>query len=154
MDFEKMAVLTLPVSRLCHVEARAKFGENRTNGWRVIQVFANFNMAAGGHLVLRFSPSWDHRRLRGEKLMLYTKFGANRTKRFEVNRICFNFGFRRRPSWIMKNDIFDHSAVWAVSRQSSVPNLVRIGRTVRVPHSADFFYQNRAVSTSPRHNHP
>ena len=31
---------------------RAKFGENWTNGSGVILVFANFNMAAGGHIGL------------------------------------------------------------------------------------------------------
>ena len=59
-SFSSAAILDLgkwrfqPVRCLGGVKAklRAKFGENRTNGSGVIQVFANFNMAAGGHLGL------------------------------------------------------------------------------------------------------
>ena len=44
---------------LCNVAIKtklhAKFGENRTNGLGVIQVFINFKLAAGGHLGLRIS---------------------------------------------------------------------------------------------------
>ena len=49
-----MAVLTLPVSGQDEVKTKlcAKFGENRMNGSEVIQVFVNFKMAAGGHLLL------------------------------------------------------------------------------------------------------
>jgi len=42
-----------------------KFGENRTDGSGVIQVFVNFKMAAGGHLVLWISRFWDHGLLPG-----------------------------------------------------------------------------------------
>ena len=47
-----MAVLALPVSGGVKAKLRAKFGENRTNASAVIQVFANSNTAASGHLVL------------------------------------------------------------------------------------------------------
>ena len=54
----------------------AKFGENRTNGSGVIQVFVNFKMAAGGHLGLRILRCSDHSLVPGAKWMIYAKFGA------------------------------------------------------------------------------
>jgi len=71
----------------------AKFGENWTNGSGVIQVFANFNMAAGGHLGLRISKFWDHRLVPGAKWMIHTKFGACRTNRFVIIQFLVDFGF-------------------------------------------------------------
>ena len=71
----------------------AKFGENRTYGLGVIQVFANFNMAAGGHLVLRISTFLDHTLVPGAKWMICTKFGAHTMKRFEVIQFLVNFSF-------------------------------------------------------------
>ena len=68
----------------------AKFGENRTNGSGVISVFANYNMAAGGHLGLRISTFWDHRLVPGAKWMTHTKFGAYRTNRFDVIQFLVN----------------------------------------------------------------
>ena len=52
LDFVKWRFL--PVRCLGGVTTKlcAKFGENGTKGSGVIQVFANFNMAAGGHLGL------------------------------------------------------------------------------------------------------
>ena len=50
-----MAVLALPLSRGVKTKLLAKFGENGPNGSGVIQVFVNFKMAAGGHLVFRIS---------------------------------------------------------------------------------------------------
>ena len=49
-----MAVFALPVFSLegFNTKLHAKFGENRTNGSGVIQVFVNFKTAAGGHLGL------------------------------------------------------------------------------------------------------
>ena len=88
-----MAVLTLPVSRLCHVEAPCQICENLTNGSRVIQDFANFNMAAGGHLGLCISTFWDHRLVPGTKWMINTKFGAYRTNRFEDIQFLVNSQF-------------------------------------------------------------
>ena len=52
LDFEKMAVLALPASGGCKAKLHAKFGENRSNGSGVIQVFVNFKTAAGGHFGL------------------------------------------------------------------------------------------------------
>jgi len=72
---------------------RAKFGENRTNGSRVIQVFANFNMAAGGHVGLCISTCWNHGLVPGPKFMIKTKFCAYRTNRFEVIQFLVNFRF-------------------------------------------------------------
>ena len=71
----------------------AKFGENRTNGLGVIQVFANFNMAAGGHLGLRISTFWDHGFVTGGKWMIHTKLGAYRTNHFEVIQFFSKFHF-------------------------------------------------------------
>ena len=71
----------------------AKFGENRTNGSGVIQVFANFNMAAGGHVGLSISIFWDHRLVPGARRMTQTKFGAYMTNRFEVIQFLVNFCF-------------------------------------------------------------
>ena len=75
-------------SKLC-----AKFGENRRIASRVIEVFANFKMAAGGHLGLCISTFWDHRLVPGGKRMIHTKFGAYRTNRFEVIQFLVNFSF-------------------------------------------------------------
>ena len=52
--FRKMVILALVVfSGSGKTKVLAKFGENRTSGSGVIQVFVNFKMAAGGHLVLQ-----------------------------------------------------------------------------------------------------
>ena len=58
--FSLAAILDLKKWRFWHfrclggvkTKLRAKFGENRTNGSGVIQVFVNFKMAAGDHLGL------------------------------------------------------------------------------------------------------
>ena len=57
LGFWKVTFLTPPVL-LGGVETKlhVKFGENRTNGSKVIKVFVKFKMAAGGHLV--FQISW------------------------------------------------------------------------------------------------
>ena len=67
----------------------AKFGENQTNGSGVIQVFANFNMAAGGHLGLLILTFWDNNLVPGAKWMIHTKFDAYWTNRFEVIQFFF-----------------------------------------------------------------
>ena len=71
----------------------AKFGENRTNGLGVNQVFANFNMAAGGHVGFKISTFWDHRLVPDAKRMTLAKCGAYRTNRFEVIQFLVNFSF-------------------------------------------------------------
>ena len=45
----------------------AKFGDNRINGSKVIKVFVNFKMAAGGHLGLWISGFWECRPLSYEE---------------------------------------------------------------------------------------
>jgi len=50
-------------------------------------------MAVGGHIGFRFSRLWDHRRDPRAELMPNTKFGANRTIRFEVIQFLVNFSF-------------------------------------------------------------
>ena len=55
--------------------------------WKIV----NFNMAAIAHLGLRFSWLWNHRRVPSAELMLNTKFGSNRTNRFEVIQFLVNF---------------------------------------------------------------
>ena len=60
---------------------------------RDIKVFANFNMAAGGHVGLQISTFWDHRLVPGAKRMIHTKFGAYTTNRFEVIQFLVNFSF-------------------------------------------------------------
>ena len=89
-------------------------------------------MALGGHLGLRFSRLWDHRRISGAELMLNTKFGANRTNRFEVIQNLVNLSFSSAA--ILD---FEKMAVLTLpvsgrcqDDRSSVLNLVRIGRTV------------------------
>jgi hypothetical protein len=52
LDFEKWRFGHFPCLSGVEVKLRAKFGENRTNGSGVVQVFANSNMASGGHLEL------------------------------------------------------------------------------------------------------
>ena len=60
--------------------------------------------------------------------MLNTKFGSNRTNRFEVIQFSVNFSFSSAAILdLKKNGGFDTSDVLVVSRLSSVPNLVRIG---------------------------
>ena len=113
------------------LKLRAKFGENRTNGSGVIQVFANFNMAAGGHVGLQISTFWDHMLVPGAKRMIRTKFGAYTTNRFEVIQFLVNFSFSSAAILNFENGGFDTSGVSAVSCRSSVPNLMRIGGTVR-----------------------
>ena len=71
----------------------AKLGENRTNGSGVIQVFANFNMAAGGHLGLLILTFWGHRLLPGSKWMIHTKFGAYKDVPFQSYSIFSKFLF-------------------------------------------------------------
>jgi hypothetical protein len=71
----------------------AKYGENRTNGSGVIQVLANFNMAAGGHLGLLISTFLDHWLVPGAKWIIHTKFGAYRTNRFDVIHFFSKFQF-------------------------------------------------------------
>jgi hypothetical protein len=44
-----------------------KFGQNWTNGSKVIKVFVKFKMAAGGHPGLRISGFRDGRSLSGEE---------------------------------------------------------------------------------------
>ena len=61
-----------------------KFGQNWTNGSKVIKVLVKFKMAAGGHLGLRISGSWRRLSLSGEEQMPVIKFGANRMNRSEV----------------------------------------------------------------------
>ena len=75
------------------VKPCAKFGDNRTNGLGVIHVFANFNMAAGGHLGLRISTFWDDSFVLGEKWMIHAKLGAYRTNHFEVIQFFCKFQF-------------------------------------------------------------
>ena len=58
-----------------------------------IEQIVNFNMAAIGHLGIRFSWLCDHRRVPSAELMLNTKSGSNRTNRFEVIKILVNFSF-------------------------------------------------------------
>ena len=62
--------------------------------------------------------------------MLNTNFGANRTNRFEVTRFLVNFSFSSAAIFDFQNSGYDTSVVWAVSRRSSVLNLVRIRQTV------------------------
>ena len=52
LGLKKMAVWPFRCLEGVKTKLHAKFGENRTNGSGVIQVFANFKMAAGGHLGL------------------------------------------------------------------------------------------------------
>jgi len=89
-------------------------------------------MAAGGHIVLRFSRLWSHTRIPGAELMLNIKFSANRTNRFEVIPI---FGIRQffvggRLDF-RKIALLTPNGVWVVLRRSTMPNMVKIGRTVR-----------------------
>ena len=70
-------------------------------------------------------------RVPSAELMVNIKFGSNRTNRFEVIQISVNFIFSLAAILNFENGGFDTSGVWAVSRRSSVPNLVRMGLTVR-----------------------
>ena len=59
------------------------------NGKKIV----NFNMAAIGHLGLRFSWLLDNRRVPSAEWMLNTKLGSNWTNRFEVIKFLVNFSF-------------------------------------------------------------
>ena len=72
--------------------------------WKIV----NFNMAAIGHLGLKFPWLWNH-------------------SRFEVIQFLVNFSFSSAPSWILKNGGFDKSGLWAVSRWSSVAVCAKFG---------------------------
>ena len=52
LDFEKWRFWHFRCLEGFQTKLHAKFGENRTNGSGVIQVFVNFKMTAGGHLGL------------------------------------------------------------------------------------------------------
>ena len=129
-----MAVLTRPVYGLCHVEALCQIWWESDERFGSYSCFSNCNMAAGGHLGLWVSTFRDHRLVPGVKWMINTKFGAYRMNPFEVIQFSVNFSFSSAAILDFakkKNGGFDTSGVWAVSCRSSVPNLVRIGRTVR-----------------------
>ena len=72
------------------------------------------------------------RRVPSAELMLSTKFGSNRTNRFEAIQFLINFSLLSAAILHFEtNGGFDTSGVWAVPKRSSVPNLVRIGLMLR-----------------------
>ena len=92
LDFEKWRFWHFRCLGGVKTKLHAKFGENRMNGSGVIQVFVNFKMAAGGHLVFQISrfpivcmP------FVGATMMLYVKFDENRTSGSGFIQVCVNF---------------------------------------------------------------
>ena len=63
--------------------------------------------------------------------MIPAKFGSYRRNRFEVIQILVNFGFSSAAILDFENGGFGTSDVWRVLIRSSMPNLVKIGQTVR-----------------------
>jgi len=75
--------------------------------------------------------------------MIHTNFDAYRVDRLEVIQFLVNFGFSSVAILDFEKWSFDTSGVWAVSRRSYVPNLVRIRQTVRELFTYFFFkFQN------------
>jgi len=71
-----------------------KFGNNRANGFRVIQFLVFSKMAVGGHLGFKNSKFLAYYLIEGAEYIIPAKFGPFRTNRFDVIAILVNFNRR------------------------------------------------------------
>ena len=117
---------------------QVKIAENRTNGLEVIQVLANFKMAASAHIRFPISWFWSHKFVVGGE---YGKIqNTNQSNHSEVIQLSINFKMAASPSWIPLFRNFRLIVVFIMTICMLERNLVLVAWMVQFCHLVNFSF--------------